>query len=102
MGQGIHTGLATIVAEELDANFESVRVVHGANGKFADGDLYGNPFSGGFQITGDSSSTGVYWQRYRPIPPKAPARLGAAAAADWQGRAPQTRVQLGDPWYPGT
>ncbi len=44
MGQGIHTGLATIVAEELDADFESIRVVHGANGKFADGDLYGNPF----------------------------------------------------------
>ena len=24
MGQGIHTGLATIVAEELDADFDSV------------------------------------------------------------------------------
>jgi aerobic-type carbon monoxide dehydrogenase small subunit (CoxS/CutS family) len=32
MGQGVHTGLATIVAEELDADFASVRVVNAANG----------------------------------------------------------------------
>jgi isoquinoline 1-oxidoreductase subunit beta len=32
MGQGAHTGLATIVAEELDADFASVRVVNAANG----------------------------------------------------------------------
>ena len=41
MGQGIHTGLATIVAEELDADFESIQVVHGANGKV--GELVGTP-----------------------------------------------------------
>ena len=32
MGQGVHTGLATIVAEELDADFASVKVVNAANG----------------------------------------------------------------------
>ena len=32
MGQGAHTGLATIVAEELDADSASVRVVNAANG----------------------------------------------------------------------
>src|SRR5438270_5015794 len=32
MGQGIHTGLATVVAEELDADFDSVLVVNAANG----------------------------------------------------------------------
>ena len=31
-GQGVHTGLATIVAEELDADFDSVRVVNAENG----------------------------------------------------------------------
>src|SRR6185312_6881012 len=83
MGQGVHTGLATIVAEELDADFDSIQVVHAANGNTADGDLYGNshgghrsrlaqngdapedvygnPLSGNFQITGASSSTRVYW-----------------------------------------
>ena len=53
MGQGIHTGLATIVAEELDADFESIRVVNAANGRRGDRDVYGNPDLGGlFQITG--------------------------------------------------
>jgi aerobic-type carbon monoxide dehydrogenase small subunit (CoxS/CutS family) len=43
MGQGIHTGLTTIVAEELDADFDSVRVVNAANGRGPNGDVYGNP-----------------------------------------------------------
>jgi len=93
MGQGIHTGLATIVAEELDADFESIRVVHGANGKFADGDLYGNPFFGGFQITGDSTSTSVNWQRYRLIAAEARARLIAAAAEEWQVSASEITIE---------
>ena len=58
MGQGIHTGLATIVAEELDADFDSIRVVNAANGRRGDRDVYGNPELGGlFQLTG--GSTGV-------------------------------------------
>jgi aerobic-type carbon monoxide dehydrogenase small subunit (CoxS/CutS family) len=56
MGQGIHTGLATIVAEELDADFESVRVVNAANGGGPPRDVYGNPDVGGvFQLTGGSN-----------------------------------------------
>src|SRR6201997_4858145 len=47
MGQGIHPGLATIVAEELDADFDSVRVVNASNGRGPDGDVYGNPDIGG-------------------------------------------------------
>src|ERR1700745_2849646 len=55
MGQGIHTGLATLVAEELDADFDSVRVVNAANGAGPNGDVYGNPASGGtLQLTGAS------------------------------------------------
>jgi aerobic-type carbon monoxide dehydrogenase small subunit (CoxS/CutS family) len=42
MGQGIHTGLATIVAEELDADFDSVRVVNAANGGGPPRDVYGS------------------------------------------------------------
>ena len=92
MGQGIHTGLATMVAEELDADFESIQVVHVANGKVGDGDLYGNPFSGGFQITGASSSTRVYWSRYRQIAAQARARLVAAAAEAW--RVPESEIRI--------
>jgi isoquinoline 1-oxidoreductase subunit beta len=92
MGQGIHTGLATIVAEELDADFESIQVAHVANGAFGDGDLYGNPFSGGFQITGASSSTRVYWTRYRQIAAQARARLIAAAGEVWQ--VPESEISI--------
>jgi isoquinoline 1-oxidoreductase beta subunit len=84
MGQGAHTGLATIVAEELDASFDAIQVVNAANGAAAAGDLYGNPFSGGFQITGASTSTRAFWQRYRQVAAQARARLIAAAAETWQ------------------
>src|SRR5882757_9287281 len=81
MGQGIHTGLATIVAEELDADFDSIRVVNAANGRHGDRDVYGNPELGGlFQITGASNSTKGYWNTFRLIAAKARARLVAAAA----------------------
>jgi isoquinoline 1-oxidoreductase beta subunit len=84
MGQGIHTGLATIVAEELDADFDAIRVVNAANGRRGDRDLYGNPELGGlFQITGASNSTKGYWNTFRLITAKARARLVAAAAATW-------------------
>jgi aerobic-type carbon monoxide dehydrogenase small subunit (CoxS/CutS family) len=84
MGQGIHTGLATIVAEELDADFDSVRVVNASNGGGPPRDVYGNPDSGGaFQITGASNSTKVFWARYRLVAAQARARLVAAAAELW-------------------
>src|SRR6202049_4874539 len=43
MGQGIHTGLATIVAEELDAGFDCILVVNASNGGGPPKDVYGNP-----------------------------------------------------------
>jgi isoquinoline 1-oxidoreductase beta subunit len=84
MGQGIHTGLATIVAEELDADFDAIRVVNASNGRRGAVDVYGNPDLGGlFQITGASNSTKGFWGSYRLIAAKARARLVAAAAAQW-------------------
>ena len=84
MGQGIHTGLATIVAEELDADFESIRVVNAANGGGPPKDVYGNPDAGSaFQYTGASSSTRGFWVRYPLAAAQARARLAAAAAELW-------------------
>ena len=84
MGQGIHTGLATIVAEELDADFDSVRVVNAANGGGPPKDVYGNPDAGSaFQYTGASSSTRAFWVRYPLVAAQARARLAAAAAELW-------------------
>ena len=85
MGQGIHTGLATIVAEELDADFDSVRVVNAANGRGPNGDVYGNPDLGSaFQLTGASNSMKGLWVRYRLAAAQARARLVAAAAEAWE------------------
>jgi isoquinoline 1-oxidoreductase beta subunit len=96
MGQGIHTGLATIVAEELDADFDSIRVVNAANGRHGDRDVYGNPELGGlFQITGASNSTKGYWSTFRLIAAKARARLVAAAAERWQVPPQEIEVDSG-------
>jgi len=96
MGQGIHTGLATIVAEELDADFDSVRVVNAANGAGPNGDVYGNPDLGSaFQLTGASNSMKGLWVRYRLAASGARARLVAAAAEAWQVPADEVEVENG-------
>lgn len=48
MGQGIHTTLAALVAEELDVNLEQVNVVHGpASEHYSNSKLYGpRPYPG--------------------------------------------------------
>jgi len=83
MGQGAHTGLATIVAEELDADFDSIQVVNAANGATPNGDVYGNLVGGGFQITGGSNGTRAFWARYRQVAAQARARLVGAASETW-------------------
>src|SRR5437660_1848719 len=92
MGQGAHTGLATIVAEELDADFDSIQVVNAANGTTTNGDVYGNLVGGGFQITGASTSTRAFWARYRRVAAQARARLVAAASETWG--VPPTEVEI--------
>jgi isoquinoline 1-oxidoreductase beta subunit len=97
MGQGAHTGLATIVAEELDADFASVRVVNAANGaKPGGGDVYGTPAGGGFiQLSGASTSTKGFWARYRLVAAQARARLVAAAARTWGVPAEEVETESG-------
>ena len=96
MGQGIHTGLATIVAEELDADFDSVRVVNAANGGGPPQDVYGNPDAGSaFQYTGASSSTRAFWVRYPLVAAQARARLAAAAAELWDVPADEVEFERG-------
>ena len=96
MGQGAHTGLATIVAEELDADFASVRVVNAANGTRPGGDVYGTPAGGGFiQLSGASTSTVGFWARYRLAAAQARARLVAAAAEAWGVPAEEVGISSG-------
>src|SRR5882672_6491685 len=62
MGQGSYTGIATLVAEELDADWSQMRV-DGASGNPK---LYGNLVMGGaFQLTGGSTAMASSFDRYR-------------------------------------
>jgi isoquinoline 1-oxidoreductase beta subunit len=78
MGQGIYTGLAMIVAEELDANWSNVRV------EPAPVDPAYNHTLFGMQLTGGSTSTWTEWERLRKAGAAARAMLIAAAAQLWK------------------
>ncbi len=78
MGQGISTGLAMIVAEELDARWEMMRVVFAP----AHPD-YGNALLRGMQATGSSTSIRAAWVPLREAAAKARLMLVRAAAAEW-------------------
>ncbi|MBR7971500.1 xanthine dehydrogenase family protein molybdopterin-binding subunit [Burkholderia vietnamiensis] len=80
MGQGAYTGIATIVAEELDADWSSVRVESAP----ADAKRYANLAFGTIQGTGGSSAMANSWQQLREAGGKARAMLVSAAAARWQ------------------
>ncbi|MEO8486769.1 MAG: xanthine dehydrogenase family protein molybdopterin-binding subunit [Betaproteobacteria bacterium] len=79
MGQGSYTGLATLVAEELDAAWSQVRVV----GAPADASRYNNLSWGPAQGTGGSSSLSNSWEQLRNAGAAARAMLVAAAAKRW-------------------
>lgn len=55
MGQGIHTGFATLVADEMDAAIEQIRLEY-APGQLGQNVTYGNVLFGGIQGTGGQTS----------------------------------------------
>lgn len=75
MGEGSYTGLATIVADELDADWAKVRV----EGAGADAKKYANLLFG-MQGTGGSSAIANSWEQHRMAGAAARAVLVAAAA----------------------
>ncbi len=92
MGQGIYTGLATLVAEELDADWAQMRV-DGAAGNLK---LYGNMMWGGVaQGTGGSTAIPSSWDRYRQAGAAARAMLVEAAATAWDVPPDQITVRAG-------
>lgn len=92
MGQGTFTGVATMVAEELDADWSKVQV----EGAPADVKRYGNPaFGGAIQGTGGSSSMAGSWDGMRQAGATARAMLVAAAAAQWKVPAADISVSNG-------
>jgi len=78
MGQGVATGLSTILADELDAAMDRVRI------EFAPADpIYGDPVFGGDMVTGGSTSVADSWLTLRRAGATARSMLVAAAAAQW-------------------
>ena len=91
MGQGTYTGLATIVAEELDAAWPQVRV----EGAPADASRYNNLFWGPTQGTGGSTAIANSWEQLRKAGASARAMLVAAAAKQWKVPADEVSVSDG-------
>jgi isoquinoline 1-oxidoreductase beta subunit len=91
MGQGAYTGIATIVAEELDADWARVRVESAP----ADAKRYANLAFGTIQGTGGSSAMANSWMQLREAGAKARAMLMAAAAKEWKVPVSELTVEQG-------
>jgi isoquinoline 1-oxidoreductase subunit beta len=78
MGQGIWTGLAMLIAEELDCDWSKVRSEHAPAAP-----IYAHP-AFQVQMTGGSSSTWSEFDRYRQVGAMAKDMLVRAAAARWK------------------
>jgi isoquinoline 1-oxidoreductase subunit beta len=89
MGQGTYTGLPTLVAEELDADWSQIR----ATGAPAD-EKYNNLFWGA-QGTGGSTAIANSYEQLRKAGASARAMLVAAAAERWKAPASEIKVSLG-------
>lgn len=89
-GQGVATGLATIVAEEMDADWATIRTEFAP----ANPNLYAN-LAFKAQGTGGSTSIANSWDQYRTAAVTARAALVNAAAEDWKVPAGEITVAKG-------
>jgi isoquinoline 1-oxidoreductase beta subunit len=91
MGQGTYTGLATLVAEELDATWSQIDV----EGAPADASLYNNLLWGKAQGTGGSTAIANSYEQMRKAGAAAREMLVAAAARKWNVGISDITVQDG-------
>jgi isoquinoline 1-oxidoreductase subunit beta len=89
-GQGNHAGLAAMVAEELDADWDTVKVVQAP----AIAKVYAN-LGMGVQGTGGSSAIANSWPQLRAVGAAARAMFVTAAANRWSVPAAQITVKDG-------
>src|SRR5271169_4636015 len=98
MGQGTYTGIATVVAEELDADWAQVRVESApANAK-----LYANSAFGTLQGTGGSSAMANSWSQLREAGAKGRAMLLTAASQEWKIPVTDLTVDKGVVYHAGS
>lgn len=91
MGQGTFTGLATLVAEELDASWDQIK----SEAAPANAKLYANTFRGQSQGTGGSNSIANSYEQMRKAGAAARHMLIAAAAKKWQVDAGEIEISEG-------
>ncbi|HFC54080.1 MAG TPA: xanthine dehydrogenase family protein molybdopterin-binding subunit [Gammaproteobacteria bacterium] len=92
MGQGVHTSLAMLVAEELEVTMEQVEVEQAP----VDNRLYG------WQYTGGSTSVREGWEPMRRAGATARQMLIEAAARRWQVPPGECRARLGVVEHPAS
>lgn len=97
MGQGAYTGLATLVAEELGAQWAQVEVEAAP----ADAKHYNNLDWGGYQGTGGSSAIKNAYMQMRKAGATARAMLVQAAAEKWKAPIEKIAVKNGVVSYRG-
>ena len=94
-GQGVWTGLPAIVAEELDASWDQMRVESAP----ARVPMYQNlafvPLGAHAQLTGGSTAVANSWQQLREAGATARAMLVAVAAEQWRVPAAEVTVSEG-------
>ncbi len=89
MGQGVWTTLPMLIAEELDCEWNKVRVEHAPAAA-----VYAHLLMG-MQMTGGSTSTWSEFDRYRQVGAMARDMLVRAAAAEWQVAPAECRTENG-------
>jgi isoquinoline 1-oxidoreductase subunit beta len=89
-GQGPFTGMATLVAEELDADWSQMRADHAPSNPV----LYKNLLVG-VQGTGGSSAIANSYEQMRKVGAAARAMLVSAAADEWKVPASEITVENG-------
>jgi isoquinoline 1-oxidoreductase subunit beta len=91
MGQGVSTGLPMLIAEELEADWELLRVQQAPAHE-----AYGNTaLQAGVMMTGGSSSVREGWEPLRRAGATARVLLVSAAAAEWGVAASECRAERG-------
>src|SRR5438105_14357043 len=89
MDQGIWTGLAMLIAEELDCDWSKIRVEHAPAAP-----VYAHT-AFGMQMTGGSTTTWSEFDRYRTAGAMAREMLVRAAAAKWKVSPATLRTENG-------
>jgi isoquinoline 1-oxidoreductase beta subunit len=93
-GQGVHTALPMVIADELDADWTQMRAELAPAA-----DVYKDP-AFGMQITGGSGTIAHSFTQYREVGARARAMLVAAAAQQWKVSPEQCRTAKGTVYGP--